>query len=376
MNTTPLTYLDYAATSPLKPEVITAMTKIMTEVYGNPSSLHAAGREASKILREQRQDLAAILQTNPSRIYFTSGGTESNNMAIKGYALAHQNKGKHIITSSMEHHSVLDTVAYLEERFGFEVTYLQPNADGLITRQEVAEALRPDTILVSLIWVNNETGHINPIADIGNLLAEHQAAFHVDGVQGVGKLPISPDDWQIDFLSASAHKFHGPKGVGFLYSREHQLDKLLHGGDQESKRRASTENLTGIVGLVTALGLAYGKMADAYDHAQTLKNHLISQLPESSYYLNSSEQGLPQVINLGLIGQNNAHLLTRLDLDGIAVSTGSACTAGNVEPSHVLAALYGTDSPKLRENIRISTSSLTTAEDIDKLASILKKIIG
>lgn len=376
MKTTPLIYLDNAATTPLLPEVITSMTAVMTDTYGNPSSLHAVGRSANKVLRDSRQTIAQLLETTPNRLIFTSGGTESNNMVLKGYALANQNKGKHIISSQLEHHAVLDTLAYLEERFGFEVTYLAPDDNGIITPETLKTALRPDTILVSLMWINNETGHINPIQELGQVLADHQAVFHVDGVQGMGKCPIQPEEWGIDFLSASAHKFHGPKGVGFLYAKEHHLDKLLHGGNQETERRASTENLIGIVGMATALQLAYDKMDTSYQHIADLRALLLSQIKPEKIYLNSPEQGLPHVINLGLRGQNNALLLTRLDLEGFAVSTGSACTAGNIEPSHVLTALYGADSHRIHESIRISLSSLNTDQEITALATTLNTMLG
>lgn len=376
MNTTPTIYLDHAATSPLKDEVIIAMTQVMREIHGNPSSLHSLGRQASKLLREQRQRLGELLQSRPERFIFTSGGTESNNLAIKGYALANRSRGKHLITSQMEHHSVLDTIAYLEKHFGFEVTYLPPTEDGIISPNQLRQALRPDTILVSLIWVNNETGHINPIADLAQVIKDHQAVFHVDGVQGVGKLAISPEQLGIDFLSASAHKFHGPKGVGFLYAKEYHLDKLFHGGSQEGNRRASTENLAGITGLVTALELAYERLDDTFQQISQLKSLLLSELNPELVYLNSPSQALPHVINLGLTGQHNAQILTRLDLEGFAVSTGSACTAGNVEPSHVLTALYGKTSLKIRESIRISLSSLNTEQDIIAFAKTINHILG
>lgn len=371
--TTKAIYLDHAATSPLCQEAKEAMLEAM-ELAGNPSSLHTFGREASKLLRDCRADLARLLETSPQRLIFTSGGTESNNLAIKGYALANQAKGKHLISSQMEHHAVLDVLAYLESRFGFEVTLLPPSEDGTITAQQVAQALRPDTILVSLMWANNETGHINPIAAIGSVLADHQAVFHVDAVQAIGKLPVLPEAAGVDFLSASAHKFHGPKGVGFLYTKEHQLDKLLHGGNQENHRRASTENLIGIAGMTAALKAALAKQPQ--QRADDLKQALMDQLEGWPVYYNSPANGLPQVINLGITGANNALLLTRLDLEGIAVSTGSACTAGNIEPSHVLAALFGPDAPQLRESIRISTSSQTSLADITSFTQTLKRIIG
>lgn len=368
-------YFDNAATTPLSPSVITVMTETMTDVFGNPSSIHSYGRQASKTLRESRQTIANLLDVNARHIIFTSGGTESNNTAIKGYALANQNKGKHIITTAIEHHSVLHTMAYLEDRFGFEVTYL-PCQNGTIDLADVKKALRDDTILVSMMYANNETGDVLPIQEIGNLLRDHQAVFHVDAVQAIGKFEIFPEQLSVDFLSASAHKFHGPKGVGFLYSRGMIMDSLLHGGEQEHKRRASTENLPGIVGMAQALKDALTNCLSATNHITSLRDHLLEQLEGLSYYLNQGPNSLPQVINIGFPGYQNGVLLTQLDLAGFAVSTGSACTAGTVEPSHVLAAYYGKESHRLSESIRISLSDQNTFEEATQLAQTLRKILG
>ncbi|WP_434756207.1 cysteine desulfurase family protein [Streptococcus dysgalactiae subsp. equisimilis] len=368
-------YFDNAATTPLSPSVITVMTETMTDVFGNPSSIHSYGRQASKTLRKSRQTIANLLDVNARHIIFTSGGTESNNTAIKGYALANQNKGKHIITTAIEHHSVLHTMAYLEDRFGFEVTYL-PCQNGTIDLADVKKALRDDTILVSMMYANNETGDVLPIQEIGNLLRDHQAVFHVDAVQAIGKFEIFPEQLGVDFLSASAHKFHGPKGVGFLYSRGMIMDSLLHGGEQEHKRRASTENLPGIVGMAQALKDALTNCLSATNHITSLRDHLLEQLEGLSYYLNQGPNSLPQVINIGFPGYQNGVLLTQLDLAGFAVSTGSACTAGTVEPSHVLAAYYGKESHRLSESIRISLSDQNTFEEATQLAQTLRKILG
>ncbi|WP_269760083.1 cysteine desulfurase family protein [Streptococcus dysgalactiae] len=368
-------YFDNAATTPLSPSVITVMTETMTDVFGNPSSIHSYGRQASKTLRESRQTIANLLDVNARHITFTSGGTESNNTAIKGYALANQNKGKHLITTAIEHHSVLHTMAYLEDRFGFEVTYL-PCQNGTIDLADVKKALRDDTILVSMMYANNETGDVLPIQEIGNLLRDHQAVFHVDAVQAIGKFDIFPEQLGIDFLSASAHKFHGPKGIGFLYSRGMIMDSLLHGGEQEHKRRASTENLPGIVGMAQALKDALTNCLSATNHITSLRDHLLEQLEGLSYYLNQGSSSLPQVINIGFPGYQNGVLLTQLDLAGFAVSTGSACTAGTVEPSHVLAAYYGKESHRLTESIRISLSDQNTFEEVTQLAQALRKILG
>ncbi|MBM7642785.1 aminotransferase class V-fold PLP-dependent enzyme [Streptococcus loxodontisalivarius] len=369
-------YLDNAATSPLTQKAMDAMTQVMTSNLANPSSIHAYGRKASQALRLDRQLVANYFQTNPRNIVFTSGGSESNNTAIKGYALRNQDKGKHLITSQIEHHAVLHVMEYLENRFGFEVTYLEP-INGSITPDQVKDALREDTILVSLMYANNETGALLPIAEIGQNLAQHQAVFHVDAVQAVGKLAIHPEELGIDLLSASAHKFHGPKGVGILYQAPHiLLDNLLHGGEQEEKRRASTENLIGIAGMAAALDEASQHLQANYDYISQLREHFLKELEGLDYYLNSPEDSLPHVINLGFPAANNGALLTRLDLLGIAVSTGSACTAGTVDPSHVLAAMYGKTSARLQESIRVSLSELNTKEELSQLAQALHQILG
>ncbi|MBP2621060.1 cysteine desulfurase family protein [Streptococcus panodentis] len=367
-------YLDNAATTPLSAAAIKAMTEALT-VFGNPSSIHGHGREASKLLRQARAEIAQILHTESRHILFTSGGTESNNTAIKGYALRHQDRGKHIITTAIEHHAVLETVEYLVEKFGFEATVIQP-VDGQIRAIDIQQALRPDTILVSVMAVNNETGDLLPIKEIGQLLKDHPAAFHVDAVQAIGKVPLYPKELGIDFLSASAHKFHGPKGVGFLYADRMDFDRFLHGGDQEEKHRAGTENLLSILGMTAALSESAEHLEENLAHAQLLKDRLLTDLAGLDFYVNESPSSLPYVINLGFPQQKNDLLLLQLDLKGFSVSTGSACTAGTVQPSHVLQALYGDDSERLGESIRISTSDQNTIEEIDYFSKTLKEILG
>ncbi|MGT2928910.1 cysteine desulfurase family protein [Streptococcus dentasini] len=368
-------YLDNAATTPLTPGVIESMTKVMTETFGNPSSIHTYGRQANQLLRDSRHVIAQYLGSQANKIIFTSGGTESNNMAIQGYALANQDKGKHLITTAVEHHSVLHVMQYLEKRFGFEVTYLQPDENGQITPNSLSKALREDTILVSAMFANNETGTLLPIAEFGKILADHQAVFHVDAVQAIGKVKIIPEQLGIDFLSASAHKFHGPKGVGFLYAQPHYMDSLLHGGEQENKKRASTENIIGIAGMAQALRENQGYLEQNFQKVSQLRQIFLSKIEGLDYYLNGGNTAMPHVINIGFPNVNNGLLLTQLDLAGFAVSTGSACTAGTVDPSHVLTALYGADSPRLQESIRISLSELNTAEDLQLLAHQIKELI-
>jgi len=353
-----MVYLDNAATTPLNTAAISAMTHVMTETFGNPSSLHAYGRQASKELREAREEMAKHFGVPARKLIFTSGGTEGNNTAIKGYALANQAKGKHLITTAI----------------GFEVTYIQPE-NQVITAQQIADALRDDTILVSVMYANNETGQLLPIKEIGDLLANHQAAFHVDAVQVAGKLPIHPEELGADFLSISAHKFHGPKGVGLLYHNDLHFDNLLHGGEQEEKRRASTENLVGIAGMTAAYKHASDHYQDNYQHVEKIRQAFLDTLT-IPYEINGGGPSLPHVINISFPGKENGPLLTLLDLASFAVSTGSACTAGTVDPSHVIQALYGKDSDKLKTAIRISLSEENTAEELQALAEKLNQIIG
>ncbi|WEV61144.1 cysteine desulfurase family protein [Streptococcaceae bacterium ESL0729] len=371
-----MVYLDNAATTPMSQASIDAVLNIMKNYFGNPSSIHSYGREAAKILRNSRQKIADILGIQADNIIFTSGGTEANNTAIRGYALANQGSGRHLITTSIEHHSVTHTFEYLRDELGFEVSFVSPNEEGIITADAIKKALRPDTILVSTMYANNETGSILPIKEIGQLLREHQAAFHVDAVQAMGKIPLSPKDLGIDFLSASAHKFHGPKGVGFLYADTNKFDKLLFGGDQESGHRPGTENLAAIAGMATALEEASQNIEENLTYVKDLRDKLLDQINDLDFYLNQFGPSLPHVLNIGFMGVNHDLLLMKLDLAGIAVSTGSACTAGATLPSHVLSEIYGQNNPKLKENVRISFSEFNKPEDLSKLAYNLKKILG
>ena len=368
-------YLDNAATTPMSAVAIKAMTEVMKETYGNPSSIHGHGRQAGKLLRESRQELAQLLGTKPQHIFFTSGGTEGNNTAIIGYCLRHQERGKHIITTAIEHHAVLETIDYLVEKFGFEVTIIQP-VDQEITAKQIQDALRKDTILVSTMFANNETGSLLPIAEIGQILKKHPAVYHVDAVQAIGKLLIHPEELGIDFLTASSHKFHGPKGIGFLYASSMDFDSYLHGGDQEQKKRAGTENLASIVGMVAALKENLEKQEEHFQQVQNLETAFLAELEEIQYYLNRGQDYLPYVLNIGFPGQKNDLLLLRLDLAGISISTGSACTAGIVQSSHVLEAMYGVNSERLKESVRISLSPENTIEEMQFLAKSLKEIIG
>ncbi|MGT2666161.1 cysteine desulfurase family protein [Streptococcus rifensis] len=368
-------YLDNSATTPMSETAIHTLLTVSQTTFGNPSSLHTPGRQAAQILRNARHSIASALETSPNRIIFTSGGTEADNLALIGYTLANIEKGKHILTTAIEHHAVLHPLKELEQKYGFEVTYLKP-VEGRYTVQQFKEALRPDTILVSAMYANNETGYLLPIASIGELLKEHQAVFHVDAVQAVGKLPIHPEELGIDLLSASGHKFHGPKGVGFLYTNTNRLHPLLLGGNQEDKRRASTENLASIASMASALEESLASWETNMVHVQQLRRALLTALSPLGPTVNQDQDNLPYVLNIAFPGQLNEQLLMRLDLLGISISSGSACTAGNIEPSHVLEALYGAEHPLLKESVRISFSKYNTLEEIDTLSSQLLKLLG
>ncbi|WP_277613150.1 cysteine desulfurase family protein [Lactococcus ileimucosae] len=367
-------YLDNAATTPLLPEVVEAMTDVLVNNFGNPSSTHRFGRQASQIVRQARETVAQALHVPPGTITFTSGGSESNSTALIGYALANRQKGKHIITTAIEHPSVLNALNYLKSRYGFDVTFVRPQHDGSFPAHLIKNLLREDTLLVSMMMANNETGQLLPIREVGQLLENHQAAFHVDAVQAIGKIPVYPEELKIDFLSASGHKFHGPKGVGFLYHRPKlQFDSIIHGGEQEEKRRAGTENLHSLIGMAKALQLATENMNNNYLHVEKLKSLLLQDLSDVDCYTHEFGPSMPHVVNLGFPGRNHDLLLTKLDLSGVAISTGSACTAGTVEPSHVLEAVYGSQSPQLKENIRVSFSELTTEDEVHAFVKLLKE---
>ena len=370
-------YLDNAATTRVRPEVVEAMLPYFTEHYGNPSSVYDFSTPCKKAMAHTREVIAGSLGASENEIYFTNGGTEADNWALKAAAEAYASKGKHIITTQIEHHAVLHTGQYLE-KLGYEVTYLPVDENGVVSVDALKKAVRPDTILISVMFANNEIGTIEPIREIGEVAKEHGILFHTDAVQAYCHEPINVDELHIDMLSASAHKFNGPKGVGFLYVKPHHMDNLLHGGEQEEKRRASTENMIGITGMAQAFKEADQLQEENYQKISQLGEDFLKQLSQKGvdYYLNGGPNRLPHVINIGFPGQNNGLLLTQLDLAGFAVSTGSACTAGTVEPSHVLQAFYGTDSPRLSESIRISLSDLNTSEELSQLATKLKEIIG
>ena len=369
-------YLDHAATTPVLPEVVEAMLPYMTEVYGNASSIHTYGREAKRALEVARRQVAKALQAAaPQEIYFTAGGSESDNWAIKGAAFAH-GKG-HIITTAIEHHAVLHTCQWLEKQ-GFAVTYLPVDEYGRVTAAQVEKALRDDTLLVSVMMANNEVGTIQPVAEIGALCRSRGVLFHTDAVQAVGALPIDVQGMNIDLLSLSGHKLHGPKGVGALYIRKGvKLDSLIHGGAQERGFRAGTENLPAIVGLGKAIEIAHAHLAENAAHMSALRERLITGLMERvpDVRLNGHPtERLPGNVNLSFGGVEGEALLLRLDLAGVAGSSGSACTSGTLDPSHVLMAL-GLSEAAAHGSLRLTLGTGTTQEEIDQVLEILPPIV-
>ncbi|WP_342043349.1 cysteine desulfurase family protein [Bacillus sp. OTU2372] len=371
-------YLDHAATSPMHPKVIDKMVTIMNATFGNPSSIHSFGREARHYIDLARAALARSIGARETEIIFTGGGTEADNMALFGVAESYQTKGRHIITTQVEHHAVLHACKKLE-KMGYEVTYLPVDETGRIVITDLQAALRDDTILVSVMYGNNEVGTIQPINEIGQLLEGHQAIFHTDAVQAYGVEDIDVNDSNIDLLSVSAHKINGPKGVGFLFARSTvKIAPLLFGGEQERKRRAGTENVASIVGFHEAVLIANEERSVKREKFIELKEMLIEKLHEGQVEFNingSLEYSLPHVLNLSFPGTSVEAMLVNLDLAGVAVSSGSACTAGSIEPSHVLVAMFGKQSERLTNSIRFSFGFTTTKEEVSKTAAEIAKIV-
>ncbi|OTO71886.1 MULTISPECIES: cysteine desulfurase family protein [unclassified Enterococcus] len=368
-------YLDHAATSPMHPEVIETMTEVMNETFGNPSSIHSFGRQAAGKLEMAREVIGKSLGVKYHEIIFNSGGTEGDNTVILETAFGRQNEGRHLITTQIEHPAVINSMKYLETQ-GFEVTYLPVDRKGRISLKDFEESLRPDTILVSIMYGNNEIGNLMPIQEIGERLKDHPAYFHTDAVQAYGNQFIRPRELGVDFLSISAHKINGPKGVGFLYkSDEAKLQPLLHGGEQEEKRRAGTENLAGVCGMAKAVELL---TEDEREKRQKLYEQftqkVLTTLDQAGvdYHVNGDlNNKLLHVLNLRFTGIVNDLLLMKLDLKGIAVSTGSACTAGTIDPSHVLEAMYGEGAIEVKESLRVSFGYGNTIEQVDYFAEQL-----
>ncbi|ACJ33116.1 Cysteine desulfurase family aminotransferase [Anoxybacillus flavithermus WK1] len=371
-------YLDHAATSPVHPQVVEAMVPYMTTYFGNPSSIHSFGRETRRALDEAREIIAKTIGAKANEIIFTSGGTEADNLAIIGVAMANRERGRHIITTSVEHHAVLNTCKYLQKQ-GFDVTYLPVDEHGIISVEQLKSALRDDTVLVSIMFGNNETGVLQPIHDIGQLLRDHDVYFHTDAVQAYGLVPIDVHELGIDSLSVSSHKINGPKGVGFLYVREGvRLTPHIYGGEQERKRRAGTENVPGIVGLQKAAELAQQTMSEKRALYEQFQRIMLMTFEREGidYAVNGHETNrLPHVLNVAFFGTNVEALLVNLDLAGIAASSGSACTAGSIDPSHVLVAMYGNESDRIRSSVRFSFGYGNTLEQVERAAYDIAKIV-
>ncbi len=371
-------YLDYAATTPTHPEVVQAMLPYFTENFGNPSSVHSLGQEARQAVEEAREKVAHLIGARPQEIFFTSGGTEANNLAIKGVALANRNRGNHIITTPIEHHSVLETCKFLEES-GFEITYLPVDGQGLVDPGNVRKALTPKTILISIMLANNEVGTIEPLAEIGKIAQEAEVYFHTDAVQAVGHIPVDVEELGVDLLSASAHKLYGPKGIGALYIRKGtRLVPLAHGGEQESGHRAGTENVPGIVGFGKAAEIAEGEMEEEAKRLASLRDRLITGVLSSveRAWLNGHPiQRLPNNANLSFEFIEGESLMLSLDLEGICVSTGSACSSTSLAPSHVLLAM-GLPPEKALSSLRITLGRWTTEEDIEQVLEALPRAVA
>ena len=370
-------YLDNAATTKTRPEVVEAMLPYFTEYYGNPSSVYEFATPSKKAIAEARETIAKSLGAKTNEIYFTAGGSESDNWAIKATAEAYESKGKHIITSKIEHHAVLHTCEYLEKR-GFEITYLDVDENGTVKLDELKKAIRPDTILISIMFANNEIGTIQPIKEIGEIAKEHGIIFHTDAVQAYAHVPINVDEYHIDMLSVSGHKFNGPKGIGFLYIRTGlKLRSFIHGGSQERKRRGGTENVPGIVGMGKAVEIAMANLVERTAYEVELRDYLINRvLSEVPYVrLNGHRTNrLPNNANFAFQFIEGESLLIMLDMQGICGSSGSACTSGSLDPSHVLLAI-GLPHEIAHGSLRLTLSEETTKEDIDFTVDEIKKIV-
>ena len=370
-------YLDNAATTKTAPEVVDAMLPYFSEYYGNASTIYSLGAESKKAMDHARQTIADSLGAKPEEIYFTAGGSESDNWALKATAEAYASKGKHIITTKIEHHAILHTCEYLEKR-GFEITYLNVDRDGLISLDELKAAIRPDTILISVMFANNEIGTIEPIAEIGEIAKEHGVLFHTDAVQAYAQVPINVDEMHLDMLSASGHKLNGPKGIGFLYIRKGvKIRSFVHGGAQERSRRAGTENIPGIVGLGAAVERAMRIMDTKTRKEIELRDYLIGRLENEipHCWLNGHRtKRLPNNINFSFLFIEGESMLIMLDMKGICASSGSACTSGSLDPSHVLLAI-GLKHEEAHGSLRLTLSEESTKEEMDIVAEEVKKIV-
>ncbi|ADL51570.1 cysteine desulfurase NifS [Clostridium cellulovorans] len=374
-------YMDYAATTPTRSEVVEAMLPYFTEGFGNPSSWYSLGRESKRAIDEAREKVAKAINADANEIYFTAGGSEADNWAIKGIAYANKNKGNHIITSAIEHHAVLYTCKYLEKQ-GFRVTYLPVNSEGIVNVEDLKKAITDETILVTIMFANNEVGAIQPIKKIGEICRENKIYFHTDAVQAVGHVPVDVKAMNIDMLSLAGHKFYGPKGIGALYIRKGvKIDNLIHGGAQERNKRASTENIPGIIGIGAAVELAVQELEAENERIIVLRDKLLKglleKIPHTKINGPIGEDRLPNNINLSFIGIEGEAMLLLLDAQKICASTGSACASGSLDPSHVLLAM-GLEHGVAHGSIRLTLGKKSTEEDVDfvieKLSEIVKRL--
>lgn len=372
------TYMDYSATTYVKPEVLDAMMPFFTEKFGNPSSFYGISRETKMAIDNARAQVAKAINCDPNEVYFTGGGSEADNWAIKGIATAHMKKGNHIITTKIEHHAVLHTCEFLE-KFGFEVTYLDVNEEGFVDLKQLEEAITDKTILVSIMFANNEIGTIQPIKEIGALCREKKVLFHTDAVQAVGSVPVDVKEMNIDLLSLAGHKLYGPKGIGALYIRRGiRIDNLIHGGGQERGRRAGTENIPGVVGLGKAIELATENIEENRARLTVLRDKLIDGILERIPYarLNGprGDKRLPGNVNVRFTYIEGESILLSLDFEGICASSGSACTSGSLDPSHVLLAI-GLPHELAHGSLRLTLGDGSTEEDVDYVLEVLPGII-
>lgn len=370
-------YMDYSATTYVKPEVLEEMMPYFTEKFGNPSSFYGISRETKRAIDTAREKVAKGLNCLPDEVYFTGGGSEADNWAIKGIASAHKNKGNHIITTKIEHHAVLHTCQYLEKN-GFEVTYLDVDSEGFINLDDLKNAITDKTILVSIMFANNEIGTIQPVKEIGEICKEKRIFFHTDAVQAVGNVPIDVKEMNIDMLSLAGHKIYGPKGIGVLYIKKGiKIDNLIHGGAQEKNRRAGTENIAGIVGLGKAMELATCNIEEHMEKMTALRDRLIDGLLKIPYTnLNGprGEKRLPGNVNVRFRFIEGESILLSLDFKGVCASSGSACTSGSLDPSHVLLAI-GLPHELAHGSLRLTLGAGSTEEDVDYVLEVTPPII-
>lgn len=371
-------YLDHAATTPVNEKVIETMTKSLKENYANASSIHQLGKKNRVLVEEARAEMAKSIGADKEEIVITSGGTESDNMALMKSAEKYSHLGKHIISTKIEHPAVLESLKYLETK-GYEVTYLSPNKKGQITLNQVKEAIKPDTILLSVMYGNNEIGSIQPIREIGDYIEsiEQKIAFHTDAVQAYGILDIQVDKLKVDLLSVSSHKMNGPKGIGFLYLREGlEIPGLILGGSQENERRAGTENIPTILAFEKAIQINQKNQRNNYQYLEKLKEYFISSLEETgvNFSINGTrKESLPHILSISFPEIDSDMLLIQLDLNGVAVSAGSACSAGSLEDSHVLESVFGENSPEVNHTIRFSFGQTNDFDEVDDVIKLLKK---